>query len=208
MLRFTPPPKQAVEQTTNIKKEVQEELLPILDGFMAQFVELPSITVLHFSKEQTDLIKSQMLAFLTQKVESAPKAAISFAQGTYDNIIFADSLKIKPGFQDMINKDNREFVMRLFYKCSSSKQLEFWIGNSYAKLPKDSVALAVSLGNNIHVLQYLKTQGWFENLTSEDKVKLISRAKRFQNEGLAYLEKEFNLAAKTSTSSLNSSVRS
>ncbi len=41
---------------------------------------------------------------------------------------------------------------------------------------------AISLGCNIHALQYLKEKDWFKkDFSKEDKLELLAKAKRFQN---------------------------
>ncbi len=79
-----------------------------------------------------------------------------------------------------------------FTKCESRETLDFWVQEAGAKLPKDSIALAINLGNNIIVLNYLKEKGWLDNLSGDDKDKILSRAQRFPGEGLEYLKTEFS----------------
>lgn len=116
----------------------------------------------------------------------------NFAQGLYDNLIFSNSPQLSPDLKMMISKYNRDFIQRFFFKCISEAQIDFWVESGRMELPTDSLALAIALGNNIFVLKYLKSKGWFEQLSPEDKVGLIQRASRFDNAGLAYLKKEFS----------------
>lgn len=115
----------------------------------------------------------------------------NFIQGKYDHLIFNENPQLTEELKLLISKYNRDFIQRLFTKCSSRKTLNFWLREGGVKLPKDTWALAVNLGNNIIVLQHLKETGWFENLSKKDKDDLLTRAQKFKGAGLEYLKVEF-----------------
>lgn len=116
----------------------------------------------------------------------------NFVQGNYDQFIFNKTPQLTNELRIILSKYNRDFIQRLFTKCESRETLDFWVQEAGAKLPKDSIALAINLGNNIIVLNYLKEKGWLDNLSGDDKDKILSRAQRFPGEGLEYLKTEFS----------------
>jgi hypothetical protein len=127
----------------------------------------------------------------------------NFIQGKYDQLIFGEKPQLTKELSVILSHYNRDFIQRLFTLCDSRKNLDFWLQETEAKLPKDTWALAVNLGNNIVVLQYLKDHGWFDCVSEEDKSSLLQRAQKFSGTGLEYLKTEF---AKSATKSACSAV--
>jgi hypothetical protein len=208
MLRFTSPTN-LYDSNQEEQKKMTEDFQPLLDNFVNQLFKLPSLAILQLSSEQTDL-SNAIKKMITQKMENAQKkqvteqvasnATFNFSDGKYDSLIFSDNPKVTPEFQALIRKDSSDFLMRLFFGCKSESQLEFWIGNSYVELPKKPLALAIQLGCNIHVLQYLDKRGLLDNLTPEDEPEFTQRAKRFKNSpGFSYMENKFCMLKNTKT---------
>lgn len=143
------------------------------------------------SQQTLDLAQEQSNENSLQKIDD-------ITSGKYDTTILFTSTepKISSELQTLIKIHNREFVERLFAKCASKQQLDFWLGKGHVQLPKDALALAVALGCNKAVFECLKEKGVLSSLCIEDKSEFMSRAKRFQNsDGYAYLLAEFDRMA-------------
>ena len=142
-------------------------------------------------------IKTQLVETVAQELKEtsqrAKKIKEDFIAGKYDEQVFSDNPQLTAELKVMVAHYHRDFVTTLFCKCQSEKQVNFWM--SHTSLPPDALALAVHLGNNIHVLHYLKEKGCLTDLDPDDKKQLLLRANRFDNEGLAYLKEQFSLGS-------------
>ena len=115
-----------------------------------------------------------------------------FRLGEYDEIAFGDSPQITKEVDCILQNFNREFVLRLFCMSKSMKTLIFWFEESKrAKLPKNSLLLAVVMGCNVHVLKFLRNKEPFNGINPLEKNELRMRGKRFiGGEGYEFLLKE------------------
>ena len=116
-----------------------------------------------------------------------------FINGKYDELVFSENPISTKEIETLIASFPQNFIESLFFKCKYKKTLEFWFENSILKLPKNAVCLAVCLGCNLSVLKFLKDKQLFQDIDQKTRKNLLNRGKRFQNEGLFYLAKEFEL---------------
>jgi len=167
----------------------------LINNFLGQITQLPNFEVLRHRMEQ-DILHEQLKSTILSEVQEAPKKIEEihneFTKGKYDKFILSDTPILTIELMIILSSYNREFIQYLFTNCESDKCLRFWLDKPEVKLPEDTWALAVSLGNNIFVLKYLKEKGWFDKLTDSDKEQLLERGQKFQGEGLEYLKTEFS----------------
>lgn len=181
-------------------KELEPALNELLSKFLKEVMKIPTCSVLQYSTNQSELqeqLKLTMIKQIEEEVKQAPRKLEeihdAFLKGKYDEEAFSNAPKTTKDLEAVVNQYNRDFVQRLFVKCKSIDTIKFWIETNNARLPKDSLALGVCMGCNVVVLQFLKEKGLFENLSEEDKFNLVARAKRFDGEGLKFLETEFSI---------------
>ena len=166
----------------------------LLNNFLTQVAKIPGFETLKYCNEMSKLhvqLKNDILVEAQQAPILIEDIYNRFKKGQYDSVAFSDEPQKVEDLEVIIYKYPRDFVQRLFTKCKSEKAMTFWLDEIQVPLPKDTWALAVNLGNNIFVLHSLKEKGYFDNLSIEDKEGLLSRAKRFEGEGLEYLKQEF-----------------
>lgn len=107
-----------------------------------------------------------------------------------ENMMKTSSLT--PELELIIAHFGRKFLRVLFLKCKFIETLKFWFEEFKLQLPIDSISLAVCMGCNIVVLKYLKEKLSFKMISKKERKNLINRGKRFHNEGISFLESEFN----------------
>lgn len=177
------------------KDDFPEEIQFLLNEFVNKLTRISSCKILQGSELKIEeSIKTIILKDIEEAKSASPRSLDEilneFKQGKYDECIFGAVPQKTKELETIIREANRDFIQRLFLNCSSDEQLAFWL-EAGAKMPKDALALAILLGNNIHILKHLEKQGALENLSNEDKKQLLIRANRFDNQGLEFLKQEF-----------------
>jgi hypothetical protein len=175
----------------------------LLEAFVSQVAQISDFHTLQDHEKQQELfgvLKSMVLLKVVQPdIQAKQDATVdiyqNFTQRKYDDLIFSEIPQMTTELEDIISKDHRAFIQHLFVHCTENTNLDFWLGNPVVHLPEDTWALVVNLGNNIHILRYLKEHRWFEALSSDDKKSLLKRAERFPGEGLEYLKTEFSVSS-------------
>lgn len=181
-------------------EDLPQEVQGLLNEFVEKLTQYPSCTMLRgFELKIEADIRTILLKDIEEAKLGSPRLTMDavledFKNGKYDDLVFGQSPRKTEALETLINGANREFMQRLFLKCSSVEQLTFWLAEG-AKMPKDALALAVLLGNNVYILRYLKEQGALENLPDGDKQQLLMRANRFDNQGLEFLKQALGVSS-------------
>ena len=188
---------QTKETTFQVSEQSDTKKLEVLvSKFYEELVKINSLSAIKYTVDPTE-VKNQIEQVIMKEKEIANKRSEeiynNFTEGTYDTEAFSNIPKVTPELKVITAKHNREFIQRLFTKCKFPETFEFWIKHNNVILPKDSLALGVALGCNIVTLQFLKNEGFFENLSKEEKINIVARAQRFGGEGLNFLEAEFSI---------------
>ena len=164
---------------------------PLFNDLCKIVVKLPQFKFLESAEIQISLLG--MLKKNLEKLSQSQSLYFEFVKGKFDDLVFNENPIITEEIEIVISCFSKDFVEILFFKCKYKKTLEFWFQNSNLKILKNAVCLAVCLGCNLPVLQFLKEKQFFQNIGSEDRKILLKRGKRFKNEGLLFLTKEFEL---------------
>lgn len=113
-----------------------------------------------------------------------------FKNGDFDAIIFSAKPKATEDLKNIIYMDNRSFMQNLFINCKNKEVFNFWLNNG-AKLPSDSVGLAVALRAKKFVFEHLNNNGWFKNVGEVDKKDFLERVVNLDEDTLNYLNDIF-----------------
>jgi len=160
-------------------------------AFFRAIESLPSHKLLEMCGGE-QRIKTQLVETVAQELKETSKRVKQikedFIAGRYDEQVFSDNPQLTAELKIIATKHPTEFGERLFCKCTSEAQLTFWI--QHIPVPREPLRLAVQLGNNIHVLHYLKEHGYFAKVGIQDKEDILAQAKRFDNEGFVYIQEQ------------------
>jgi hypothetical protein len=195
-------------------KKLEPFLNDILSKVLQEAIKIPSFSVLQYSTNQ-DKLQNQLKSLILKEVEKEVKETIKkieeiykeLINGKYDLNVFGPDPKITKELSVIIAKRNRDYVHHLFAKCTKIETLNFWFQKGGVVFTDDIIAIGIAMGSNIVSFQFLKENGFFEKLSKEDKTNIIARAKRFDGEGLKFLEKEFDIdASAINTRSIRSTL--
>jgi len=119
---------------------------------------------------------------------SAEETLKNFNKGLYDDVAFSENPRLTDNLKFIIEKYNGLFIQRLFLKCNSESCIRFWLESGYAQLPKNPLAIALGMHNNIFVVRFLKEKGVYDNLSRDEKNEILLRSQNFMDEASKYGE--------------------